>query len=113
MTDREQMHRIDQLLSHVWMVRTFIKHSEEFEDDDDLREVQRDLYDTMLSLGAAWKDQDAEAYLKQIRKKLKKLQNATQLFVEIQPEVSSHMNFQMAARSLEGAVGEIVKNIEK
>ena len=38
MTNESQMHQIDRLLSHVWMVRTFLKHSEEAEEDDELRE---------------------------------------------------------------------------
>ena len=42
---------IDLLLSHVWMVRTFLKHSEEAEEDDELQEVHRTLYDYMLALG--------------------------------------------------------------
>ncbi len=101
------MHRADALLSHVWMVRTFIKHSEEVEDDPELSEVQRTLYDYMLALGSAWQSQDAEAYLKQARKKLAKLRKATDDFAEIQPEVSTHMNFKMAVVSLQNAVAAI------
>ena len=107
MTENERMHRIDTLVSHVWMVRTFLKHSEEAEEDDELRDVVRDLYDYMLSLGTAWKEQDAEAYLKMAKKKLRRLREAVDLFAEIQPEISTHMNFQMARRSLEAAVEEI------
>ena len=101
------MHHIDALVSHVWMVRTFIKHSEELEDDPELGDVQRTLYDYMLSLGTAWKAQDAEAYVKQAKKKLSKLRQATDDFAKLQPEVSTHMSFQMAVRSLEHAVCEI------
>jgi len=101
------MHRLDALISHVWMVRTFIKHSEEIEDDPELNAIQRTLYDTMLALGTAWKAQDADAYIKQAKKKLNKLRQATNDFAKLQPEISTHMNFQMAVRSLEQAVGEI------
>lgn len=101
------MQHVDALLSHVWMVRTFIKHSEELEDDPELSDVQRTLYDFMLALGTAWKAQDAEAYLRQAKKKLSKLRQATNDFEELQPEVSTHMNFQMAVRSLKQAVEEI------
>lgn len=107
MSNNERMQRLDALVSHVWMVRTFIKHSEEFEEDDDLRDVQRGLYDFALALGTAWKEQDAEAYLKQAKKKIKKLRAATDLFADVQPEVSTHMNYQMAVRSLETAVTAI------
>ena len=89
------------------MVRTFIKHSEEVEDDPELNDVQRTLYDYMLALGTAWKAQDATAYLKQARKKLGKLRQATDDFTTLQPELSTHMNFQMAVTSLRHAVAAI------
>jgi cob(I)alamin adenosyltransferase len=107
MTSYDAMHRIDTLLAHVWMVRTFVKHSDEAAEDEQLQEVYRELYDFSLSLGAAWKDQDATAYLRQAHKKYRKLKAAAELFVQIQPEISTHTNFQMAARSLSAAVAEI------
>jgi cob(I)alamin adenosyltransferase len=107
MTPIDRMRRIDALLSHVWMVRAFLKHCDEAVDDEELQEVHRDLYDYMLALGQSWKDQDAAAYLKQAHKKFRKLRDATERFREIQPEVSSHTNFQMAAQSLAAAVDEI------
>ena len=109
MTPDETMLRVDALFSHVWMVRTFLKHSEEVEEDEELREVHRTLYDVMLSLGRPLHEGDAESYLKQAKKKLGKLRHATQLFLEIQPEVSGHTNFQMAARSLELSVNQIAE----
>ena len=107
MTPESAMRRIDTLLSHVWMVRTFLKHSEEAEDDEELAEVHRTLYDYMLALGGPLKAGNATAYLKQAKKKLSKLKKATELFAEIQPEVSAHTNFQMAAQSLAAAVAEV------
>ncbi|WP_246117766.1 amidohydrolase [Adhaeretor mobilis] len=106
------MQRLDSALTHVWMVRTFIKHSEEAEEDDELRDVQRTLYDYLLSLGTAWKEQDGDAYVRQAKKKLTKLQAATVDFAEIQPEISTHMNFQMAVRSLQTAVEEVARLLE-
>ncbi len=44
------MHQVDDWLSHVWMVRTFLKHSDEASDDEELAEVHRSLYDFMLAL---------------------------------------------------------------
>ena len=107
MSANDLMQRIDTLLSHVWMVRTFLKHSEEAEEDDELCEVHRALYDYMLALGGPLKAGNAEAYLKQAKKKYAKLRKATELFLEIQPVISSHTNFQMAAASLKTAVDEI------
>ena len=64
MSSVELMHRVDALISHVWMVRTFLKHSEEAAEDEELSEVHRELYDYMLALGPAWQAGDADEYLK-------------------------------------------------
>lgn len=104
---RELMLSIDTLLSHVWMVRTFLKHSEEAAEDDELAEVHRDLYDYMLALGPALQNDSADDYLRMARKKLARLKRATEIFRTIQPEISNHTNFQMAARSLQAAVTQI------
>jgi hypothetical protein len=107
MDDADRMRRIDALLAHVWMVRAFLKHSEEAQEDDELASVHRELYDYMLALGAPLKEKDATTYLKLATKKLVKLRQATELFAKIQPEVSAHTNFQMAVASLQTAVREI------
>lgn len=107
MNPTDAMHRIDTLLSHVWMVRTFLKHSDEAAEDEELAEVHRELYDYMLALGGPLQGGDADTYLRTARKKYPKLSRAAELFRNIQPEVSIHMNFQMAAQSLTVAVNEI------
>lgn len=112
MTPDEAMRRIETELSHVWMVRAFLKHTDEAIEDEDLQEIQRTLYDYQLAVGAAWKNQDAAEYLKLARKKYTKLKNASEDFARIQPEVSTHTNFQMAATSLAAAVTEIGKLLD-
>jgi cob(I)alamin adenosyltransferase len=107
MTSDDAMRRIDVLLSHVWMVRAFLKHCDEVEDDEELQQVHRGLYDYMLALGAPLQAGDSETYLKLARKKLSKLKKNVELFAEIQPEVSGHTNFVMAAASLQAAVSEV------
>ena len=106
------MHAIDTQLTHVWMVRTFLKHSEEAKEDDEVAEVHRELYDYMLALGAPLKEGNAEEYLKVARKKLGKLRRAAELFEKIQPEVSGHTNFVMAVASLKAAVAEIERLLQ-
>ena len=101
------MRRIDVLLSHVWMVRTFVKHSEEAEDDEELMDVVRALYDYNLAVGPAWADANAAEYLKAARKKYGKLKQAAEQFEALRPQVSDHTNFKMAAASLNAAVQEI------
>jgi len=111
-----RMHSIDAQASHIWMVRAFLKHSDEAVDDEELAEVHRDLYDFMLAIGPALEANDPEQYLHLANKKFSKLRRAAELFAEIQPEVSGHTNFKMAARSLTMAVqaiGEILTPTEK
>src|SRR5687767_13863925 len=107
MSNQDLMHHIDTQLAHVWMVRTFLKHCDEAEDNTELCEVHRALYDYMLALGGPLKDSNAEEYLKLARKKLSKLRRAAESFAALQPQVSTHTNFQMAVASLNAAVAEI------
>jgi cob(I)alamin adenosyltransferase len=101
------MREIDDWVSHVWMVRTFLKHSDEATDDEELAEIHRGLYDFMLALGPALDSGDALRYLKIARKKIGKLRATAAAFRELQPEVSGHMNFCMANKSLSLAVRRI------
>ena len=112
MTPNEKMDQVDALFSHVWMVRTFLKHSEEAEEDDEVQEVHRELYDVMHALGPAFAANDPAGYFRQLSKKRSKLRKAVELFEEIQPEVSEHMNFKMARRSLRSAYDEILTTLE-
>jgi hypothetical protein len=109
MTDDELMKAVDSEIAHIWMVRTFLKHSDEAAEDEELASVHRDLYDFMLALGPALDEGNSGQYLKLAKKKLGKLRRACELFQEIQPEVSGHMNFQMSARSLTKAVDKIIQ----
>ncbi len=103
----ELMHEVDDWLSHVWMVRAFLKHSDEATDDEELADVHRGLYDFMLALGPSLDTGNAERYLRIARKKIGKLRAASALFRELQPEISGHMNFRMAAKSLSLAVQRV------
>lgn len=113
MTPHEQMTEIDRQLAHVWMVRAFVKHSEEAAEDDELAEVHRELYDYMLALGAPLQAQDSGEYLRVAAKKYGKLKRTTEQFATIQPEISQHTNFVMAVASLRTAVQEIGRLLEQ
>lgn len=103
----ERVRAIDTEIAHIWMIRQFLKHADESEDDEDLRGIARDLYDFILAVGPLDKVDDPAVYLKLAKKKLSKLRKATELYEEIQPEVSGHTNFAMAARSLRTAVDRV------
>ena len=106
--------QIDNQLAHLWMVRTFIKHSDEAQEDDDLKEVARELYDYILAVAPAKLAEDNDAFIKMAKKKFTKLRNAADLYDEIQADVSSHTNFEMANRSLKLVVArndEILQSV--
>jgi hypothetical protein len=107
MEPRAAIDAIETQLTHVWMVRAFLKHADETVDDAELQEIHRTLYDFQLATGAAAGGDDPAGYLKLARKKFSRLRAAAERFAEIQPDVSTHTNFQMAARSLSAAVREI------
>src|SRR5262245_8331364 len=108
----ELMRLVDTQLAHVWMVRAFLKHSEEAAEDEELAEVHRELYEYMLALGGPLNEGNAGEYLKLAQKKYSKLRRATETFVRIQPEVSQHTNFCMAAASLAAAVSAVGSLLE-
>ncbi len=106
--------QIDDQLAHLWMVRTFIKHSDEAQEDDDLKEVARELYDFILAVAPAKLAEDNDGFIKTAKKKFTKLRNAAELYDEIQADVSSHTNFEMANRSLKlviARIGEILQGV--
>jgi hypothetical protein len=103
----EAVEQIDNQLAHLWMVRTFIKHSDEAQEDDDLKEVARELYDYILAVAPAKLAEDNDAFIKMAKKKFTKLRNAADLYDEIQADVSSHTNFEMANRSLKLVIARI------
>lgn len=113
MTGEVLMNAIDRQLAHVWMVRAFLKHSDEAAEDAELAEVHRELYDYMLALGGPLKEGKADEYLKTAGKKLGKLRRASEQFAQIQPEISQHTNFLMAVASLQTAVGEVGRLLEE
>ena len=108
----ERVRAIDTELTHIWMIRTFLKHADESEDDEELRAIVRDLYDFILAVGPLDEVEDPAVYLKMAKKKLSRLRKATELYEEIQPEVSGHTNFVMAARSLRAAVDRIAPLVQ-
>ncbi|MEM9646582.1 MAG: amidohydrolase [Planctomycetota bacterium] len=98
------------------MVRTFLKHCDEAEEDEDLRAIVRGVYDFILAVGPVdeVKEDQPElsvAYLKMAKRKTRRLKRACELYEEIQPEVSGHTNFVMAAKSLRIATDRILELI--
>jgi hypothetical protein len=50
MTPESAMERLNVILAHAWMVRTFLKHADEIQDDGELLEVHRMIFDYVRAL---------------------------------------------------------------
>jgi hypothetical protein len=107
MTPESAMERLNTVMAHGWMVRTFLKHAEEIQEDEELLEVPRMIFDYIRALEPSYQRKDAQEYLRRARGKLAKLKRVADLFSRKRARISDHTNFQMAALSLGGCVREI------
>jgi hypothetical protein len=107
MTPEEAVQRLEEVLAHLWMVRTFLKHADEVQEDEELLEVPRTLFDYCRAVEPARQRGDTKDYLHRIRGKLSKLRRAAEVFAREYRRVSTHTNFEMAALSLGGCVRQV------
>jgi hypothetical protein len=106
------MERINATLAHAWMVRAFLKHAEEIQEDEEMLEVHRMIFDYIRALEPSFERRDSQEYLRRARGKLPKLKRATEFFAANHRRVSDHTNFQMAAASLGGCVKQIEEALD-
>ena len=107
MTPEEAVERLQTVLAHAWMVRTFLKHSEEIQNDAEMLEVHRMIFDYCRAVEPAYERKDVKDYLHRIKGKLPKLRKQAEFFAANYRRVTDHTNYQMAAASLTGCVKEI------
>lgn len=107
MTQQEAVERLDVILAHLWMVRTFLKHAEEIQADEEFLEVPRMIFDYCRATEPARQRGDAGEFLHRVRGKLGKLRRAADFFAANYRRVTDHTNWQMAALSLAGGVRQI------
>lgn len=107
MTPADAMERCAPVLAHLWMVRTFLKHAPEIEDDEELLEVPRTLFDSIRAVEPARERGDAAEFVRRLKGKLSKLRRVSELLAREHKRVSDHTNFQMAALSLTGGVRQL------
>ena len=109
MTDPQTAHDVVQrcqtVMAHAWMVRTFIKHSDEIDDFPALMGIVRAVFDTSRALETHL--ENSAGYLKMLRKKIGKLRKAAERFQQDAAEASSHTNFQQAVISIDACVEEL------
>src|SRR5205085_12136912 len=104
MSPEEAVQRLNAVLAHAWMVRTFLKHADEIQEDEGMLDVPRTLYDSIRAVEPAFERGDHADYLRRLKGKLPKVRRAAEYFRDHFKEFSPHTNFQMASLSLLGVV---------
>jgi hypothetical protein len=107
MSPEEAMERLNGIMAHAWMVRNFLKHAEEVQEEEDFLDVHRMIFDFIRAVEPSYQRKDAREYLRRLSGKLPKLKRAAEFFAREHRRVSDHTNFQMAAMSLTGCVQQI------
>lgn len=107
MSPADAMERLNTILAHAWMVRNFLKHAEEVQEDEEILDVHRTIFDSIRAVEPGYQRQDAKEYLHRLRGKLPKLRRAAEAYAAAYQRISDHTNFQMAAISLTGCVRQI------
>jgi hypothetical protein len=110
-TPADAVERLQGVLAHLWMVRTFLKHADEIQDDEELLDVPRTLFDFVRAVEPAAQRNDTKEYLHRLRGKLPKLRRAAELLQGEFRRVSAHTNFEMAALSLTASVRQIEETL--
>ncbi len=107
MSPHEAVTRLNTVLAHAWMVRTFLKHADEIQSNEDMLDVPRTLYDSIRAVEPAFQRGDLGNFLRRLKGKLPKLRRAADHFNAHFKEFSPHTNFEMAAASLLGVVRQM------
>ena len=114
MTADEAVARLNTILAHAWMVRTFLKHADEIQDNAEMLDVPRTLYDTIRSVEPAFQRGDVPEFLRRLKGKVSKVRRVAHYFRDHFREFSPHTNFEMASASLLGvvtALDEVFANV--
>ncbi len=99
---RRLVNEFQKTMAHAWMVRTFVKHSDEIEEFPELMGIVRAVFD--MSRAIENKADDPPAYFRFAQKKMSGLRRAVQQFREDAWRASTHTNFQQAVLSIEHAL---------
>ncbi len=102
MSPEEAVSRLNTVLAHAWMIRTFLKHADEIQESEEMLDVPRTLYDSIRAVEPAFQRNDTADFLRRLKGKLPKIRRAAEYFNAHYKEFSPHTNFEMAAMSLLG-----------
>ncbi len=109
MSPDDAVERLNATLSHAWMIRTFLKHAEEIQENVEMLDVPRTLYDSIRAVEPALERGDVPEYLRRLKGKLAKIRRVAFYFRDHYKEFSPHTNYAMASASLL----EVVRRMEE
>jgi hypothetical protein len=107
MTPEQAVEKLNAILAHAWMVRAFLKHADEIQEDEAMLDVHRVIFDYVRAVEPAAQGGDAKEYLHRAKGKLPKLRRVAEFLAKEYRRISDHTNYQMAALSLTDCVRQI------
>jgi hypothetical protein len=107
MSPTQAVERLNFILAHLWMIRNFLKHADEVQEDEEMLDVHRLIFDSIRAVEPAQQRGDSAAYLRRLKGKLPKLRRSAEFFAREFKRASSHTNFEMASLSYLGAVRQL------
>jgi hypothetical protein len=108
MSPAELVNECQNELAHAWVVRAFVRHSDEAEDFPEITGIGRAVFDVTRALET--RVDDPAGYFRMLRKKLGKFQRAIEQFAGEAPQVSTHTNFRQSVISMR-AVGSRLERL--
>ncbi|NBY03615.1 MAG: hypothetical protein EBQ87_16830, partial [Planctomycetes bacterium] len=73
---------IQGVLAHLWMIRTFLKHADEIQDDENMLEVPRTLFDYIRATEPAYQRADWPDFFHRLNGKFSRLKKANLYYQE-------------------------------
>lgn len=113
LTPHEAIERLEEVLAHAWMIRTFLKHADEIQSSPEMLAVPRTLFDCIRAVEPARQRNDPATYLRRLQGKLPKLRRIATYFTEHYARFSTHTNYVMAASSLRGVVRALEETLQR
>ena len=78
MSPEEAVARLNAVLAHAWMIRTFLKHADEVQENEGMLDVPRTLYDSIRAVEPAFQRGDLGNFLRRLKGKLPKLRRVAE-----------------------------------
>src|SRR5439155_18714930 len=97
MTPEQAVERLSSVFAHLWMVRTFLKHADEIQEDEDMLDVPRTIFDYVRATEPAALRGDTQEFLRRAKGKLSKSRRVAEFFAAQHKRASDHTNYHIAA----------------